>query len=93
MIAENKKPGTTAWHLSGEANGASINGFANLTAASAGDRVTLYVTTHAARYHISAYRIGYYGGKGGRLVWKLGRTERGGPARLHAGGGHQHGGL
>ncbi len=75
VIAENKKPGTTAWHLSGQANGASINGFANVTAASAGDKVTLYVTSHAARYHISAYRIGYYDGKGGRLVWNSGELK------------------
>ena len=93
VIAENKKPGTTAWHLSGEANGASINGFASLTAASVGDRIRLYVTTHAARYHISAYRIGYYDGKGGRLVWKSGELQRASPAHLHGGGEHQHGGV
>ena len=75
VIAENKKPGTTAWHLPGQANGASINGFANVTAASAGDKVTLYVTSHAAHYHISAYRIGYYDGKGGRLVWNSGELK------------------
>jgi hypothetical protein len=69
VIDENRKPGTTAWHLDGTA-GATINGFADLTAAQPGQKVTLYVTTGASRYHISAYRIGYYGGKGGRLVWK-----------------------
>ena len=69
VIAENEKPGTTAWHLSGD-GAATINGFANLTAAAAGQKVTLYITTTAPRYHISAYRIGYYGGKGGRLVWR-----------------------
>ncbi len=68
VVAENAKPGTTAWHLSGT-GGASINGFANMVAASAGQKVTFYVTTHASRYHVSAYRMGYYGGKGGRLVW------------------------
>jgi hypothetical protein len=69
VIDENRKPGTTAWHLAGT-GGAHINGFADLTAAREGQKVTLYVTTGAAHYHISAYRIGYYGGKGGRLVWK-----------------------
>ncbi len=75
VVQENKKLGTTAWRLSGEANGASINGFANVTAASGGQKVSLYVTTHADRYHISAYRIGYYGGTGGRLVWKSGELK------------------
>jgi hypothetical protein len=70
VIEENKSPGTTEWHLAPHESGPSINGFANLTAASAGQRVTLYVTTQALRYHVSAYRIGYYGGTGGRLVWR-----------------------
>jgi hypothetical protein len=74
VVDENRRPGTTAWHLSGT-GGASINGFANLTAAHEGQRVTLYVTTGAAHYHISAYRIGYYGGTGGRLVWNSGELK------------------
>jgi hypothetical protein len=74
VIDENKKAGTTAWHLDGD-GGAAINGFANLTAAYEGQKVTFYVTTSAARYHISAYRIGYYGGKGGRLVWRSGEMK------------------
>ena len=74
VIDENEKPGTAAWHLDGD-GGAAINGFANLTAARAGQQVTLYVTTEAARYHISAYRIGYYGGKGARLVWRSGEMK------------------
>ena len=48
VIHENKKPGTTSWRLSA-AGGAPINGFANLTAASRGDHVSLYVTTEAPR--------------------------------------------
>lgn len=69
VIDENEKPGTTAWHLYGDGT-ATINGFADLTAASSGQTVKLYITTTAAHYHISAYRMGYYGGKGGRLVWR-----------------------
>jgi hypothetical protein len=74
VIDENEKPGTSDWRLDGD-GGATINGFANLTAARKGQKVTLYVTTQAARYHISAYRIGYYGGKGGRLVWRSGELQ------------------
>jgi hypothetical protein len=69
VIQENKKPGTDAWHLFGDGP-ATIHGFANLTAAAAGQKVSLYITTTAAHYHVSAYRIGYYGGTGGRLVWR-----------------------
>ena len=74
VIEENKKPGTTLWKLSAS-GGAPINGFANVTAASQGDHVSLYVTTRAPKYHISAYRMGYYGGKGGRLVWSSGELK------------------
>jgi len=74
VIDENKEPGTTAWHLSGDGS-APIHGFANLTAASEGQKVTLYITTTAAKYHISAYRMGYYGGKGGHLVWRSGEMK------------------
>ena len=35
----------------------------------AGDRVTLYVNTKAATFHVEAYRMGYYQGIGARLVW------------------------
>jgi hypothetical protein len=73
VVRENQRPGTTAWHLAG--GGTSISGFADLTAASEGQKVTFYVTTRAARYHISAYRMGYYGGKGGRLVWRSRELE------------------
>ncbi|HET9061104.1 MAG TPA: N,N-dimethylformamidase beta subunit family domain-containing protein, partial [Acidimicrobiales bacterium] len=69
VIAENAKPGTADWHLSGT-KGPSINGFADMVAASEGQQVKLYITTAAPHYHVSAYRIGYYGGKGGRLVWR-----------------------
>ncbi len=74
VIDENRKPGTTAWHLSGRP-GPGINGFADLTAAREGQKVTLYVTTGAANYHISAYRTGYYRGQGGRLVWRSGELK------------------
>jgi hypothetical protein len=74
VVDEDRRPGTTAWHLSGS-QGPGINGFADLTAAQEGQKVTLYVTTGAARYHTSAYRTGYYGGQGARLVWRSGELK------------------
>ena len=35
----------------------------------AGDSVALYVSTAAPTFHVEAYRMGYYQGLGGRLVW------------------------
>ena len=68
VIAENRRPGTTAWKIR-DARG-SISGFANRTYARAGQQVTLYVTTAAATFQADAFRMGYYQGTGARLVWQ-----------------------
>lgn len=69
MIAENKLPGTTAWRITGK-NPAMIEGFANTAGARPGQTVTLYVSTTASSFHVDAYRMGWYGGDGGHLVWQ-----------------------
>ena len=68
VAAENQRQGSTAWRITGTPPGL-IAGYADHTSASTGDVVTLYVTTDAASFHVDAYRIGFYGGDGGRLVW------------------------
>jgi hypothetical protein len=69
VVEENKLPGTTKWKIP-EGSPGLIAGFASTTYAAHGDHVTLYVTTSAARLHVDAYRMGYYQGKGARLVWQ-----------------------
>lgn len=69
VVAENAKPGTTAWRITNVAGSAGIEGYADHTSAQQGDTVTLYVSTSAAHFSVQAYRMGYYGGLGGRLVW------------------------
>ncbi|MGH9105448.1 MAG: N,N-dimethylformamidase beta subunit family domain-containing protein [Acidimicrobiales bacterium] len=69
VIAENKRPGTTSWQLSGTHAKGYIEGFANRTYAAAGNRFGLYVSTSAHSFRVVAYRMGYYQGKGGRQVW------------------------
>jgi hypothetical protein len=68
VTAENERPGTTAWEIRGTPPG-MIAGFANVTSAQTGQPVTLYVSTDAATYQVKAFRMGYYGGDGARLVW------------------------
>ena len=68
VINENRRPGTAAWKITGNPPGV-IAGFANRVSAQPGDTVTLYVTTNAASFRVEAYRMGYYGGAGARLVW------------------------
>jgi hypothetical protein len=68
VVAENQKPGTTAWEIAGSPPG-TIAGFSNRVSAQQGDTVTLYVTTNATSFVVQAYRMGWYGGDGARLVW------------------------
>jgi hypothetical protein len=68
VIAENNRPGTTAWKIRHPKG--SIAGFASRTYAHRGQRVRLYVTTAATEFRAEAFRMGYYQGQGARLVWR-----------------------
>ena len=67
VIEENDKPGTTAWEIHGAHAG--ISGFASLAYARQGQRVTLYVSTTGRTFRAQAFRMGYYQGRGARLIW------------------------
>jgi hypothetical protein len=69
IIAENRRQGH-AWWVTTPQNPGDIWGYASQASATAGDTVTLFVSTRAPRFHVEAYRMGYYGGAGGRLVWQ-----------------------
>jgi hypothetical protein len=69
IVAENAKPGHLWWVTSPQGAG-DIEGYADQVSAVPGDTVTLFVSTRAATFHVEAYRMGYYGGIGGRLVWQ-----------------------
>jgi hypothetical protein len=85
VIEENDKPGTTAWEIHGAHGG--TDGFADQVYAQAGQRVTLYVSTTSPRFRAEAFRMGYYHGKGARLVWQSGEvTGRSQPACPVTGG-------
>ncbi|HUI03222.1 MAG TPA: N,N-dimethylformamidase beta subunit family domain-containing protein [Acidimicrobiales bacterium] len=68
VVEENRRPGTTAWQITGRPPG-TMAGFANQVYAKAGGQITLYVSTDAPTFEVRAYRMGYYGGSGARLVW------------------------
>ncbi len=69
LIEENAKPGTPWWVTTAQVP-RSIEGFAGQVSAVVGDRVPLFVNTTAHSFHVEAYRIGWYHGVGGRLVWR-----------------------
>jgi hypothetical protein len=82
---ENALPGTTAWYVT-QAPPPSIEGYTSQTSVLPGENVQLHVSTSpAARYRVEVYRLGWYGGAGGRLVGCVPgcATDESGTARPH----------
>lgn len=77
VVTENQRPGTTDWRIASVSASPGIEGFADHTSASQGDSLTLYVSTSAAHFSVEAFRMGYYGGLGGRLVWQSAAVKGG----------------
>ncbi len=69
IAAENQRPGTSSWRLSGGTSTTLLQGFADTTYAADGQSVTLRVTTSRPAYRVIAYRMGWYQGHGAREVW------------------------
>ncbi|MEN3364165.1 MAG: hypothetical protein V7606_1439 [Burkholderiales bacterium] len=66
-----KTQGVTAdWLIADQDYAANreIEGYASATSVNRGDSISLYVNTTDPNYTISVYRIGWYGGQGGRQV-------------------------
>lgn len=85
IAAENARPGTTDWLLTKvEAIAVnvrddryrrqrSIEGYVSHSSIRAGETLTGFVSTQpASRCRVEIYRMGWYGGKGGRLMTTLG---------------------
>ncbi|MCU1456085.1 MAG: hypothetical protein JWL73_177 [Actinomycetia bacterium] len=68
IVAENRRVGTDQWRIPAGTVTTAIEGYADRVSAVQGDTVNLYVST-ASPFHVEAYRMGYYGGAGARLVW------------------------
>jgi len=75
VVAENERSGTTAWEIGDLAAAAGIQGYASAVQATAAQRVTLFVSTADPSFTVMAFRMGYYGGTGGRLVWQSPSTR------------------
>ncbi|HEX8732221.1 MAG TPA: N,N-dimethylformamidase beta subunit family domain-containing protein [Ktedonobacterales bacterium] len=70
IVAENACPGTDSWGQTfplGPAN--AINAFAAPASVNRGDVVRLYASTTAHSYTFSVYRVGWYQGRGARLLY------------------------
>jgi hypothetical protein len=69
IVQENQLPGNPAadWDLTGP-NATNIEGFATDISVNRGQTVSFKINTDSANYRIDIYRLGYYGGLGGRKV-------------------------
>ena len=73
--AENQLPGTSAWRITGQQKTGMIEGFAKSSFSYDGDNLPLYISTLATSYRISAFRMGWYQGLLGRLIWTSGQIS------------------
>lgn len=80
---ENEKPGTKDWVLKKPAIDRAIKhrcpwieGYFSRASVRAGETITLHVSTNPeSKFSVDLYRMGYYGGAGGRLAASLGSFE------------------
>ncbi len=76
VLAENSRPGTSAWVIRGAGpEPPGIEGFVDRASARQGEQLTLYVNTAAASVHAEVYRMGWYQGLGARLVERSATTR------------------
>jgi len=71
IVVENHNLGTTNWNLSNSGSDAvgQIKGYASAVSINKGESITFFVSVNPAQtFTIDVYRLGWYGGAGGRLM-------------------------
>ncbi|MEA2478309.1 MAG: hypothetical protein QOJ07_231 [Thermoleophilaceae bacterium] len=77
---ENAKPGTDAWDVQ-PADPPPIEGYASQPSSAPGERIDLHVRApEGSSYRVELYRLGWYGGLGGRLIACSPACDAGKPA-------------
>lgn len=66
--AENLLPGSTGWVLTNPAQHSEISGYPSRESVYPGQAISFSVRTLEPRFSAAVYRIGWYGGAGGRLM-------------------------
>ncbi len=87
IVNENKNEGTTDWLIDvpfrqcdppdhQNCRRPQIEGYCSQTSYLAGDTLLIFVSTDpASEYTLDIFRMGYYGGKGGRLMKRVGTLQ------------------
>jgi hypothetical protein len=78
IVLENQKPGSTAWQITNLATNNEILGYASATSVNQGEVLPIKVSlAQPGQYRIDVYRLGYYGGAGGRFITSSGSLNGG----------------
>jgi hypothetical protein len=75
IVPENALAGSSSWKIpSGQEATTQIQAYANATSVLPGKTLTFYVSTrqNGMQYWLDIYRLGWYGGSGGRLMVSVG---------------------
>jgi len=68
IIVENWQGGTSDWRISNPSLAGEIEGFLSMTSALPGETINFFVSTKMQSFSIQIFRMGWYGGAGGRLM-------------------------
>ena len=79
VARENRRAGTATW-FAGHSGDAAAEGYLSSVSVSPGERCTLHLGSSVGPVDVDWYRLGWYGGAGGRLV-RQDRGLRAGPPR------------
>ena len=71
-VAENTRPGTSAWRITHLGVTDAIEGYADQQSVLPGQSFRLYVSTLARSFRVDAFRFGWYSGHQARLIWVSG---------------------
>ncbi|MFJ9834567.1 N,N-dimethylformamidase beta subunit family domain-containing protein [Streptomyces sp. NPDC101169] len=71
--AERERPGTPDWRIRSRGPATAVAGYTDRVSVTPGEECGLHVSTTAPAFRVSAFRVGWYGGTGARLVWSSGR--------------------
>src|SRR5208283_3570050 len=71
-LAENSRPGDPHWEIRHLGAPDAIEGYAGASSVLTGESFPLFVSTTAAGFRVTAFRLGWYAGDGARRVWRSG---------------------
>ena len=68
IVAENARPGTDRWQLYDTARDREVEGYASATSVNVGEQISFHVHTSTPTLRLQVFRMGWYGGLGGRAM-------------------------